>query len=139
MGDRKPGVQCGGSGTCPPCEGKGFKDFRECVYCDGSGRSPVQGEEDGARLAVRGESRSVSTIYRPRGIDRIDRPYYTGFMAMGTRETDHPPLWTATSDLPRSPGHPFYARLSAILDDAGFEAFCLLYTSDAADDLLCVE
>jgi transposase len=44
-------------------------------------------------------------------------------MAMGTRETDQPPLWIATSDLPKSPGHPFYARLSAILDDAGFDAF----------------
>jgi len=42
---------------------------------------------------------------------------------MGTRETEQPPLWIATSDLPRSPGHPFYARLSAILDDAGFDAF----------------
>ena len=25
---------------------------------------------------------------------------------MGTRETDQPPLWIATSDLPTSPGHP---------------------------------
>src|SRR5260370_26268636 len=32
-------------------------------------------------------------------------------MSMGTRETDQSPLWIAASDLPASPGHPFYARL----------------------------
>ena len=35
---------------------------------------------------------------------------------MGPRETDQPPLWIATSDLPTSPGHPFYARLTTLLD-----------------------
>ena len=44
-------------------------------------------------------------------------------MAMGTRETDQPPLWIATSDLPTSPGHPFYARLNAMLDAHGFDRF----------------
>jgi len=44
-------------------------------------------------------------------------------MGMGTRETDQPPLWIATSDLPASPGHPFYARLSAVLDAHGFDRF----------------
>src|SRR2546426_11155872 len=44
-------------------------------------------------------------------------------MAMGTRERAHPPLWIATSALPVSPGHPFYARLNAILDEAGFDRF----------------
>jgi transposase len=44
-------------------------------------------------------------------------------MAMGTRENEQPPLWIATSDLPASPGHPFYARLTAILDADGFDAF----------------
>jgi transposase len=44
-------------------------------------------------------------------------------MAMGTRETDQPPLWIATSDLPGSPGHPFYVRLNAILDAHGFDRF----------------
>jgi transposase len=44
-------------------------------------------------------------------------------MAMGTRETDQPPLWIATSDLPASPGHPFYARLNAVLDAHGFDRF----------------
>ena len=44
-------------------------------------------------------------------------------MAMGTRETDQPPLWIAASDLPASPGHPFYARLNAVLDTHGFDRF----------------
>ena len=37
---------------------------------------------------------------------------------MGTRETDQPPLWIATSDLPTSPGHPFYVEA----DDAARRA-----------------
>src|SRR6267143_1911905 len=44
-------------------------------------------------------------------------------MAMGTRQTEQPPLWVATADLPSSPGHPFYAKLSAILDAEGFDGF----------------
>jgi transposase len=44
-------------------------------------------------------------------------------MSMGTREPDQPPLWIAASDLPASPGHPFYARLNAILDARGFDRF----------------
>ena len=44
-------------------------------------------------------------------------------MAMGTRENEQPPLWIATSDLPTSPGHPFYTRLTAVLDAAGFDRF----------------
>src|SRR5438552_9274004 len=44
-------------------------------------------------------------------------------MAMGTRKTEQPPLWVATSDLPSSPGHPFYTRLNAILDAEGFDRF----------------
>jgi transposase len=44
-------------------------------------------------------------------------------MAMGTRENDQPPLWVATSDLPSSPGHPFYTRLNAILEAEGFDRF----------------
>jgi len=42
---------------------------------------------------------------------------------MGTRETDQSPLWIAASDLPASPGHPFYARVNAILDAHGFDRF----------------
>ena len=44
-------------------------------------------------------------------------------MSMGKRETDQPPLWIAASDLPASPGHPFYARLNALLDAHGFDRF----------------
>ena len=44
-------------------------------------------------------------------------------MAMGTRENEQPPLWIAASDLPTSPGHPFYTRLTAVLDAAGFDRF----------------
>jgi len=44
-------------------------------------------------------------------------------MAMGTRTTEQTLLWIATSDLPTSPGHPFYARLNAILDAADFDRF----------------
>ncbi len=32
-------------------------------------------------------------------------------------------MWVATSDLPKSPGHPFYQRLNQILDAHGFDAF----------------
>ena len=42
---------------------------------------------------------------------------------MGTRDTDQSPLWIAASDLPASPGHPFYARLNAILETHGFDRF----------------
>ena len=44
-------------------------------------------------------------------------------MAMGKREGEQAPMWVATTDLPVSPGHPFYARLNAILDEAGFDRF----------------
>jgi transposase len=44
-------------------------------------------------------------------------------MAMGLRETEQPILWIAASDLPMSPGHPFYARLNAVLDAAQFDRF----------------
>jgi len=44
-------------------------------------------------------------------------------MAMGKRESEQAPIWISTTDLPVSPGHPFYARLNAILDEAGFDRF----------------
>src|SRR5215210_7588217 len=44
-------------------------------------------------------------------------------MAMGTREDEQSSLWIATSELPRSPGHPFYARLNALLDAHDFDRF----------------
>jgi transposase len=32
-------------------------------------------------------------------------------------------MWVAASDLPMSPGHPFYAKLNRVLDAAGFDAY----------------
>ena len=32
-------------------------------------------------------------------------------------------MWVATADLPQSAGHPFYAQLNRVLDDAGFDTF----------------
>src|SRR6267142_813745 len=44
-------------------------------------------------------------------------------MAMGKRKSEQAPIWIPTTDLPVSPGHPFYARLNAILAEAGFDRF----------------
>ncbi|MGH8705257.1 MAG: transposase [Burkholderiales bacterium] len=44
-------------------------------------------------------------------------------MAMGKRKSEQASIWIPTADLPVSPGHPFYARLNAILDEAGFDRF----------------
>ena len=68
-------------------------------------------------LTARGESRSYEG-----STQSIRRPTLTR-MAMGTRETDQPPLWIATSDLPTSPGHPFYARLTTLLDGHHVDRF----------------
>ena len=32
-------------------------------------------------------------------------------------------MWSPTTELPMSPGHPFYVRLNEILDAAGFDRF----------------
>ena len=44
-------------------------------------------------------------------------------MAMGIRENEQSLLWIATSELPKSPGHPFYTRLNALLDAHAFDRF----------------
>ena len=44
-------------------------------------------------------------------------------MAMGKRTTEQARMWVAATELPASPGHPFYAKLNAILDEAGFDRF----------------
>ncbi len=44
-------------------------------------------------------------------------------MAMGKRKRRQSSLWVATADLPVSPGHPFYQRLNAALEAAGFDEF----------------
>lgn len=44
-------------------------------------------------------------------------------MALGRRKSEQQELWVATSDLPRSPGHPFYRKLNVLLREAGFDAW----------------
>src|SRR5499433_3206934 len=44
-------------------------------------------------------------------------------MAMGKRRGEQSPLWVPTTALPVSPGHPFYAKLNAILEAAEFDRF----------------
>jgi transposase len=44
-------------------------------------------------------------------------------MAMGTRQSEQGLLWIATAELPKSPGHPFYTRLNALLDANDFDEF----------------
>src|SRR6476469_6733314 len=46
-------------------------------------------------------------------------------MAMGKRRqhAKQASMWVATQDLPRSPAHPFYARLNQILDQHDFDGF----------------
>src|SRR5262247_1057841 len=44
-------------------------------------------------------------------------------MAMGKRTSTQTPMWVPTTELPVSPGHPFYTKLNAILDEAGFDRF----------------
>ena len=42
---------------------------------------------------------------------------------MGKKKRRQETLWVATSDLPTSPGHPFYERLNLILESHGFDRF----------------
>src|SRR5258706_8666770 len=44
-------------------------------------------------------------------------------MAMGTRQSEQASLWVATAELPKSPGHPFYTRLNALLDANDIDEF----------------
>jgi transposase len=45
-------------------------------------------------------------------------------MAMGKRKTERQQeLWIAATELPDAPGHPFYRKLNALLDEDGFDAF----------------
>src|SRR5277367_3553248 len=44
-------------------------------------------------------------------------------MAMGIRQSEQASLWVATAELPKSPGHPFYTRLNALLDADNFDRF----------------
>lgn len=44
-------------------------------------------------------------------------------MALGRRGQQERAMWVATTSLPRSPGHPFYTRLNALLAEAEFDEF----------------
>jgi len=44
-------------------------------------------------------------------------------MSMGRRATEQQEAWIATTDLPRSPGHPFYEKLNGVLAEAKFDAW----------------
>ena len=45
-------------------------------------------------------------------------------MAMGTSKRERQSeLWIAGDSLPRTPGHPFYEKLNAVLDEQGFDLF----------------
>jgi IS5 family transposase len=42
-------------------------------------------------------------------------------MALGKRKREQQGLWVATTDLPKSPGHPFYRKLNELLAEAAFD------------------
>jgi transposase len=42
-------------------------------------------------------------------------------MALGKRKREQQGLWVATTDLPKSPGHPFFHKLNQLLAEAGFD------------------
>jgi Transposase domain (DUF772)/Transposase DDE domain len=44
-------------------------------------------------------------------------------MALGKRKLEQQAAWVATTELPKSPGHPFYKKLNALLAEAGFDAW----------------
>lgn len=54
-------------------------------------------------------------------------------MALGKRQGEQQTAWVATTELPKSPGHPFYKKLNKLLAEAGFdewlEALCAPYYS----------
>ncbi len=54
-------------------------------------------------------------------------------MALGKRQHEQQAAWVATTDLPKSPGHPFYKKLNQLFCEAGFdewlEALCSPYYS----------
>ncbi len=41
-------------------------------------------------------------------------------VALGKRKRDQPGLWVATTDLPKSPGHPFYGKAERTAGGGGF-------------------
>jgi transposase len=75
----------------------------------------------GVALAARGESLGLHDEFAGSPEPLSETTIWR--MAMGTRTSQQSPLWIAASDLPKSPGHPFYVRLSAVLDAHDFDKF----------------
>jgi transposase len=44
-------------------------------------------------------------------------------MALGKRKHEQQEAWVATTDLPKSPGHPFYRKLNQLLAEADFDSW----------------
>jgi transposase len=44
-------------------------------------------------------------------------------MALGKRKREEQGLWVTTTELPKSPGHPFYRKLNELLAEAKFDAW----------------
>ena len=44
-------------------------------------------------------------------------------MALGKRKHEQQSAWIATTELPKSPGHPFYKKLNQLLAEAGFDTW----------------
>ena len=44
-------------------------------------------------------------------------------MALGKRKREEQGLWIATTELPKSPGHPFYRKLNELLAEAKFDSW----------------
>ncbi len=60
-------------------------------------------------------------------------------MALGKRKREQQAAWVATTELPKSPGHPFYKKLNKLLAEASFdewlEALCApYYSADSGRD-----
>jgi IS5 family transposase len=55
-------------------------------------------------------------------------------MALGKRRREEQALWVATTELPSSPGHPFYRKLNELLREVEFDSFveslCAPYYAD---------
>jgi len=51
------------------------------------------------------------------------RMFEDGAMALGRRKQEQQEAWVATTELPTSPGHPFYRKLNGLLAEAGFDAW----------------
>src|SRR5437016_11940751 len=113
-GAGRSGPSCGGSIAQASSKAVASK-AKEAVRMAQASR-PAAPRAQTWTLAARGESRGNDVVTGAQ-----DRTLQA--MAMGKRKSEQAPMWMATTELPVSPGHPFYVRLNAILDAAGFDRF----------------